>query len=69
LNKQERKLIKLQSKAQDCITRKKAQKLISKSDKVYEKMTKMSEGVLRLWKAPKPPMGSREPNQESSKTF
>jgi hypothetical protein len=42
LNKQEQKLLKLQTKAQDCVSREKAVKLIKKYDK---KITKMSEVV------------------------
>ena len=37
LNKAERKLLKLQSKAQECVSRNKAQKIIKKADKAYEK--------------------------------
>jgi len=37
LNKPERKLLKLQSKAQDCVSREKAVKIIKKSEKWYEK--------------------------------
>jgi hypothetical protein len=37
LNKSERKLIKLQSKAQECVSRNIAQKIIKKADKHYEK--------------------------------
>ena len=37
LNPSEKKLIKLQSKAQQCVSRKKAQKIIKKADKAYEK--------------------------------
>jgi len=37
LNKPERKLLKLQSKAQDCVSREKALKIIKKSEKWYEK--------------------------------
>ena len=37
LNKSERKLIKLQSKAQECVSRTKAQKIIKKADKAHEK--------------------------------
>ena len=42
LNKYEVKLIKLQSKAQDCVSREKAVKIIKKYDK---KLTKLSEGI------------------------
>tara|TARA_R100000353_G_C6467510_1_gene185613 strand:+ start:248 stop:385 length:138 start_codon:yes stop_codon:yes gene_type:complete len=45
LNKHEKKLIKLQTKAQDCVSREKAVKIIHKADKTHKKMTKMSEGV------------------------
>jgi len=41
LTKYARKLIKLQSKAQDCVSREKAQKILKK---YLKKMTKMSEG-------------------------
>ena len=37
LNKAEKKLLKLQSKAQDCVSREKAMKIIKKSEKWYEK--------------------------------
>jgi len=37
LNKSERKLIKLQQKAQECVSHVKAQKIIKKADKAYEK--------------------------------
>ena len=47
MNKYEIKLLKLQSKAQDCVTREKAVKLIKKSDKAHKKMTKMSETLSR----------------------
>jgi len=47
LNKYETKLLKLQSKAQDCVSREKAVKLIRKSDKAHKKMTKMSEALSR----------------------
>ena len=43
LNKQELKLIKLNSKAQECTSRVKAQKILHKHHKVRKKMTKMSE--------------------------
>ena len=43
LNKHETKLLKLQSKAQECVSREKAVKIIKKSDKTRKKMTKMSE--------------------------
>ena len=35
--KEEKKLIKLQTKAQECLSRKKAQKIIKKADKQYAK--------------------------------
>ena len=35
--KEERKLLKLQSKAQECVSRTKAQKIIKKADKAHEK--------------------------------
>ena len=44
LNKAEKKLLKFQSKAQECVSREKAQKIIRKSDKWSQKMTEMSEG-------------------------
>ena len=37
--KSEYKLIKLQKKAQECVSRKKAQKILKKEHKVREKMT------------------------------
>ncbi len=38
LNKQEKKLIKLNNKAQVCLTREKAQKIIRKADKAFSKL-------------------------------
>ena len=38
LNKAEKKLLKFQSKAQECISREKAVKLIKKSDKWHTKL-------------------------------
>ena len=38
LNKVEKKLLKFQSKAQECVSREKAVKLIKKSDKWSKKM-------------------------------
>ena len=43
MNKYELKLIKLNSKAQDCISRVKAIKIIHKADKTRKKLAKMSE--------------------------
>jgi len=43
LNKHELKLIKLNSKAQDCSSRVKALKILHKELKLRKKMTKMSE--------------------------
>ena len=43
--KQERKLVKLNVKAQECVSREKAQKILKKESKVRGKMTKMSEGI------------------------
>ncbi len=37
MQKAERKLLKLQSKAQECVSHVKAQKIIKKADKAYEK--------------------------------
>jgi len=45
LNKPEQKLIKLQTKAQECVSREKAQKILKKNDKWSKKMTKLSEGI------------------------
>ena len=45
LNKQELKLIKLNSKAQECTSRVKAQKILKKNIKLHKKMTKISEVV------------------------
>ena len=57
MNKYETKLLKLQSKAQECVSREKAVKLIKKSDKAHKKMTKMSE-VNTLYQGPgNPPQG------------
>ena len=38
MEKVERKLIKLQSKAQECVSRKKAQKILKKADKIHLKI-------------------------------
>jgi len=38
LNKAEKKLLKLQSKAQECVSRKKAVKILHKVEKVVKKM-------------------------------
>ena len=46
MHKHEQKLLKLQSKAQECVSRKKAVKILKKESKVRGKMTKMSEGIL-----------------------
>ena len=46
LNKPEQKMLKLQSKAQECVSREKAVKIIRKSEKWSQKMTKMSEALL-----------------------
>ena len=45
MEKAERKLIKLQTKAQECVSREKAVKILKKESKVRGKMTKMSEGI------------------------
>ena len=45
LNKQHKKLIKLNSKAQECVSREKAIKILAKEGKVRKKMTKMSEVI------------------------
>ena len=45
MEKQEKKLIKLAMKAQECVSRKKANKILKKVSKVRGKMTKMSEGI------------------------
>ena len=45
MEKAEKKLIKLQTKAQECVSRKKAQKILKKEDKVRGKMTKLSEVI------------------------
>tara|TARA_R100000231_G_scaffold82358_1_gene62978 strand:- start:133 stop:261 length:129 start_codon:yes stop_codon:yes gene_type:complete len=37
--KQNKKLIKLEIKADDCVSRENAQKIIKKADKVYEKLS------------------------------
>ena len=39
LNKAEQKMLKLQSKAQECVSREKAVKILKKSDKWSKKMT------------------------------
>tara|TARA_R100001530_G_scaffold120755_1_gene88075 strand:+ start:1685 stop:1816 length:132 start_codon:yes stop_codon:yes gene_type:complete len=38
VNKQEKKLLKISAKAQVCLTRKKAQKLIKKANKAHKKV-------------------------------
>ena len=43
MNKHELKLLKLQSKAQKCITSKKAAKILRKEAKLRKKITKISE--------------------------
>ena len=45
LNKYEKKLLKLQSKAESCVCREKAVKILKKSDKAHKKMTEMSEVI------------------------
>ena len=45
MHKHEQKLLKLQSKAQECVSRKKAQKILKKESKVQGKITKMSEVI------------------------
>ena len=45
MNKHEVKLLKLQTKAQECVSREKAVKIIKKSDKAHKKMTKISEVI------------------------
>jgi len=57
LNKHELKLIKLQKKAQNCISRDKAVKILAKEDKVHKKITKMSEGIYRIKKCDNSPIG------------
>ena len=47
MNKHELKLLKLQSKAQNCITSKKAAKILLKEAKVRKKMTKISQAINR----------------------
>ena len=37
MRKEERKLLKLQSKAQECVSRKKAQKILKKVEKLHAK--------------------------------
>jgi len=37
--KQNKKLIRLERKAEDCVSRENAQKIIKKADKVYEKLS------------------------------
>ena len=48
VEKQNRKLIKLAVKAQECVSRKKAVKILKKEDKVRKKMTKMSEAYYNV---------------------
>jgi len=43
MNKHELKLLKLQTKAQNCITSKKAAKILLKEAKIRKKMTKISQ--------------------------
>tara|TARA_R100001230_G_C5554391_1_gene80988 strand:+ start:261 stop:452 length:192 start_codon:yes stop_codon:yes gene_type:complete len=61
LNKQAKKLIKLQTKAQECTSRTKAVKILHKADKTHKKITKMSEAYSRHRKGAKPPKGSGSP--------
>ena len=48
MQKQQKKLIKLAVKAQECVSRKKAVKILEKEDKVRQKMTKMSEAYYNV---------------------
>ena len=43
MEKQLKKLVKLNMKAQECVSREKAVKILKKEGKVRKKMTKMSE--------------------------
>ena len=43
MNKYEKKLLILQQKAQNCITSKKAAKILKKEAKILKKMTKISQ--------------------------
>ena len=54
MNKHARKLIKLNSKAQDCISREQAQKILKKYRK---KMTKISEEEIRSRQRASSPQG------------
>ena len=45
MQKQQKKLIKLAVKAQECLSHDKAQKILKKEEKVRKKMTKMSEAT------------------------
>ncbi len=57
LNKFNKKLIKLNVKAQNCLNRDKAVKILLKHDKTREKMTKISEGEVRPSKDAVTPLG------------
>ena len=65
MNKQAKKLIKLQTKAQDCVSREKAVKILHKYRK---KSAKMSEALYRRRKGGKPPMGPVVADQDYEKT-
>ena len=65
LNKHELKLIKLQSKAQDCISRTKAQKILHKYRK---KILKMSEANTTTVQGRNYPAGPRKNNENAIRT-
>ena len=48
MEKQQKKLVKLNIKAQECLSREKALKILKKENKVRKKMTKISEGESRF---------------------
>ena len=63
MNKHERKLLKLQTEAQSCISRKKAAKILKKA---HKKMTKISEAMYRRTQGRKfPRLSSKKRNKEA----
>ena len=47
MNKHEQKLLKLQTKAQECVSREKAKKIIKKDKKLHEKTKAIKEELSR----------------------
>ena len=66
MNKYEKKLLILQQKAQNCITSKKAAKILKKEAKILKKMTKISEAMYRRTQGRKfPQVSSKKRNKEA----